>query len=132
MFLKSLAAMAAATFALSAAAQVKVGVITGATGPGASLGIPYKNTFSVLPKTLGGQPVQYLILDDATDPTNAVKQARKLIAEDQVDLLIGSSSTPTASAIADVAAETKTPQITLSPVSPGAAKNRWVFTVPQP
>lgn len=115
-----------------ALAQIKVGVITGATGPGASLGIPYKNTFSVVPKTLGGQQVQYVILDDATDPTNAVKLARKLIAEDKVDLIIGSSSVPAATAITDVSAELKTPQIALSPVGAAASKNTWVFTIPQP
>lgn len=119
-------------FSMPALAQVKVGVITGATGPGASLGIPYKNTFTVLPKTLGGQPVQYIILDDATDPTNAVKLARKLVVEYKVDLLIGSSSVPAATAITDVAAELKTPQIALSPVGAAAAKNPWVYSIPQP
>jgi branched-chain amino acid transport system substrate-binding protein len=127
----ALAALAAAV-TLPVSAQVKVGIITGATGPGASLGIPYKNTFSVVPKTLGGQPVQYIVMDDATDPTNAVKLARKLIAEDKVDLILGSSSVPAATAITDVAAELKTPQIALSPVGAAAAKNPWVFSIPQP
>lgn len=125
-------AAAMAAFAMTSIAQVKVGVITGATGPGASLGIPYKNTFSVLPKTLGGQPVQYVVMDDATDPTNAVRLARKLIVEDKVDLLIGSSSVPAATAITDVAAELKTPQLALSPVGGAASKNPWVFSIPQP
>lgn len=118
--------------ALPAAAQVKVGVVVGATGPGASLGIPYKNTFAVLPKTLGGQPVEYIVMDDGTDPTNAVKHARKLITEDKVDLIIGSTSVPAATAVTDVAAELKTPQIALSPVGAAAAKNPWVFSIPQP
>lgn len=130
---KLLATMAVlSVMSAPAFAQIKVGVVTGATGPGASLGIPYKNTFSVLPKTLGGQQVQYVILDDATDPTNAVKLARKLIAEDKVDLIIGSSSVPAATAITDVSAELKTPQIALSPVGAAASKNPWVFTIPQP
>lgn len=130
---KTLAIAAAlAALALPSMAQVKVGVITGATGPGASLGIPYKNTFGILPKTLGGQPVQYIVVDDATDPTNAVKMARKLITEDKVDLLIGSSSVPAATAITDVAAELKTPQLALSPVGGAASKNAWVFSIPQP
>jgi len=130
---KTLAAAALLSLlALPSAAQVKVGVITGATGPGASLGIPYKNTFTVLPKTLGGQSVEYIVMDDATDPTNAVKHARKLITEDKVDLIIGSSSVPAATAITDVAAELKTPQIALSPVGAAAAKNPWVFSIPQP
>jgi branched-chain amino acid transport system substrate-binding protein len=130
---KLLATMAVmSVISAPALAQIKVGVITGATGPGASLGIPYKNTFSVVPKTLGGQQVQYVILDDATDPTNAVKLARKLIGEDKVDLIIGSSSVPAATAITDVSAELKTPQIALSPVGAAASKNPWVFTIPQP
>jgi branched-chain amino acid transport system substrate-binding protein len=115
-----------------AAAQIKVGVVLAATGPAASLGIPSKNTYAVLPKTLGGQAVEYIILDDATDPTNSVKHARKLITEDKVDLIVGASTTPTSSAVADVAAELKTPQLTISPVTPAAAKNPWTFPVSQP
>ncbi len=132
MKMKIFALSALAALTLPVAAQIKVGVITGATGPGASLGIPYKNTFTVLPKTLGGQPVEYIIMDDATDPTNAVKHARKLITEDKVDLIIGSSSVPAATSITDVSSELKTPQIALSPVGPAASKNPWVFTIPQP
>jgi branched-chain amino acid transport system substrate-binding protein len=124
------AALAAAT--LAANAQVTVGVLVGATGPGASLGIPYRNTFTVLPTTLGGQPARYVILDDATDPSNAVRNARRLATEDRVDVLVGSSSVPTSTAITDVAAELRVPQIALSPVAPAALKNPWVFVVPQP
>jgi hypothetical protein len=58
------AALAIATAAL---AQIKLGVSLSATGPGAALGIAEKNTLGMLPKTLGGQPVDYIILDDATD-----------------------------------------------------------------
>lgn len=132
MFRTAIIAAAASLLAVSANAQVKVGIITASTGPGASLGIPYKNTFSVTPKTLGGQPIEIIYMDDATDPTNAVKHARKLITEDEVDLIIGSSNVPTASAISDVVTELKTPQIALSPVTPAAAKSPWVFTIPQP
>ena len=83
---------------LPAHADVTVGVIVGATGPGASLGIPYKNAFSVLPPTVGGEKVRYIILDDATDPSTAVKNARKLITEDKVDVILGSSSVPASTA----------------------------------
>ncbi|QFZ85165.1 ABC transporter substrate-binding protein [Variovorax paradoxus] len=114
------------------ALAVKVGVITAATGPGASLGIPYKNTFAALPATLGGEPVSYIILDDATDPANAARLARKLVSEEQVDLIIGSGNVPTASAISFVASETKTPQIALSPLTGEPAKNPWVYSVSLP
>lgn len=113
-------------------AQVTVGVITAATGPGASLGIPYKNTFAALPSTLGGEPVTYVVLDDATDSATAARLARKLVTEDKVDLIIGSGNVPTAAAISYVASETKTPQIALSPLSGEPAKSPWVYSVSLP
>lgn len=125
-------AIAISAVSVSAYADITVGVIVGATGPGASLGIPYKSTIEILPPTLGGEKARYIILDDATDPTNAVKHARKLVSEEKVDVIIGSSSVPSAVAITDVAAELKTPQVALSPVGGAAAKNPWVFSVPQP
>ncbi|RZL59695.1 MAG: ABC transporter substrate-binding protein [Variovorax sp.] len=131
---KLIAATAAAVvlFATPVMAQIKVGVILGATGPGAALGIPYKNTFAVLPKTLGGQPVEYILRDDATDPTNGVKFARDLIVGDKVDLLIGSTSVPSSIAMSDVAAQLKTPQIALASVGAAVSKNPWLFTIVQP
>jgi branched-chain amino acid transport system substrate-binding protein len=125
-------AAAATLAALPAAAQVKVGIVTGSTGPGASLGIPYKNTFAALPDKLGGEPVTYIVLDDTTDPATAAKLARKLVTEDKVDLIIGSGNVPTASSISYIASETKTPQIALSPLSGEPAKNPWVFSVSLP
>ncbi len=113
-------------------AEVVVGVLVGATGPGASLGIPYKNAFTILPATLGGEKVRYIVLDDATDPSSAVKNARKLITEDKVDVLIGSTSVPTATAVVEVASELKTPQIALSPVAAPPNKLEWTFPIPQP
>ncbi|MDB5873271.1 MAG: branched-chain amino acid transporter substrate-binding protein [Ramlibacter sp.] len=133
MIKKWIAACAAlVAMATPAIAQVKVGVIVGATGPGASLGIPYKNTFGVLPKTLGGHQVEYIVRDDATDPTNGVKFARDLIVGDKVDLLIGSTSVPSSIAISDVAAQLKTPQIALASVGASVSKNPWLFTIVQP
>ena len=76
------AAAVLAALSAPALAEVKVGVITAATGPGASLGIPYKNTFAALLQTLGGEPVTYIVFD-ATDPAAAARLARKLVTEDK-------------------------------------------------
>jgi branched-chain amino acid transport system substrate-binding protein len=132
--MKKLIAACAAAIALAAPAlaQVKVGVIIGTTGPAAGLGIPYKNTFAILPKTLGGQPVDYIIRDDASDPTNAVKFARDLVVGDKVDLLIGAGTVSSSLAIADVAAQLKTPQIAMAPVGAEISKNPWMFASVQP
>lgn len=125
--------LAAAFAASSANAEVTIGVSLGATGPGASLGVHYKNAFTLLPKTLGGEPVKYIILEDGSDPTNAAKNARKLVTEDHVDALMGSNGVPSALQMIQVAAEAKTPMIALTPVSALTPdKLHWTFVVPQP
>ena len=120
----------------SATAQdIKVGVTLSATGPAASLGIPERNTFQLAPEKIGGRKVQWIILDDASDTTAAVKNTRKLIGEDKVDVVIGSTVTPNSLAMVDVVAEAETPMISMAAsariVEPVDAKRRWVFKTPQ-
>ncbi len=124
-------ALALVLVAGSAWADITIGVSVSATGPAASLGIPEKQTFALLPQTVGGEKVRYIVLDDATDPSTAVKNARKLTGEDKVDALIASTATPTSIAILEVAVETKTPQISMAPFAPPADKAPWVFITPQ-
>jgi len=125
-------ALATALAAGGAHAQVTVGVTLGATGPGASLGIHYKNAFQLMPKTLGGQAVKYIILEDGSDATNAGKNARKLITEDQVDVVMGSNGVPSSLQIAQVATETQTPFLCLTPSAVKPDVYKWTFSVPQP
>jgi branched-chain amino acid transport system substrate-binding protein len=112
-------------------ADITIGVCVSATGPAASLGIPEKQTIALLPPTMGGEKVRYIVLDDATDPSTAVQNARKLTGDDKVDAIIGSTATPTSIAIYGVASETKTPQISMAPFPPIADKAPWVFITPQ-
>lgn len=127
--------MMASAFAALAQADINVGVIVSATGPAASLGIPEKNTIALMPKTLGGQKVNYIVLDDASDTTTAVKDIRKLITEDKVDVVIGSTITPNSLAMIDVAAEGETPMISMAAssriVDPANPKVKWIFKTPQ-
>jgi branched-chain amino acid transport system substrate-binding protein len=111
----------------AASAQVTVGVILGATGQSSSLGIPEKNAIELLPQTMGGVAVKYVILDDGGDPGAAVKSMRQLTEESKADVIIGSTSVPTALALADTALKTKTPQISLAPMP----TNAYTFCVPQ-
>jgi branched-chain amino acid transport system substrate-binding protein len=123
----------AALLCTAAQAEITVGVSLGTTGPGASLGVPYKNGFTLVPKTLGGEPVRYIILDDESKPDNAAKNARKFVTEDKVDALMGSTGVPSALAMTQVAAEAKTPLVALTPLPPLAADRApWTFIVPQP
>ena len=129
--LRNLLALVLAGTATSVLADITVGVTLSTTGPVASLGIPEKNTITLMPTSIGGEKVKYIVLDDASDPTAASKNARKLVSEDKVDVIIGSSSTPTSTAVLEVAAESKTPQIALAPFAPAADKAAWVFQMPQ-
>ena len=116
-------------------ADVRIGVIASSTGPTAIVGIPQKNTVALLPTEIGGQKVEYIVLDDASDPTNAVTGVKKLIAEQRVDALIGPTTTPAALAILDFVAESKTPLVTTvgssAIIQPLDDKKRWVFKTTQ-
>jgi branched-chain amino acid transport system substrate-binding protein len=121
--------------AASAWADITVGVTVSATGPAASLGIPEKNTVALMPKTIGGQKVNYIVLDDASDTTAAVANTRKLITESKVDIILGSTTTPNSLAMIDVVAESQVPMISMAAsariVEPQDAKRRWVFKTTQ-
>ena len=132
---KTLLATLLSTLAIGALADINVGVTLSATGPAASLGIPEKNTIALLPTSIAGQKINYLVLDDASDTTTAVKNVRKLISESKVDLIIGSTTTPNSLAMIDVVAENETPMIAMAAaariVEPMDDKRKWVFKTPQ-
>ena len=130
-----LAAAVALALPAAASAQVKVGVTVSSTGPAASLGIPERNTVALLPTEVAGQKIEYIVLDDATDTTQAVRNMRKLGTEDKVDVVIGTSVVPGSLAMLDVAGELKLPMISVAAsakiVSPVEDKRRWAFKTPQ-
>ena len=130
-FTRSAAALALALGAGSALADITIGASISLTGPTSALGIPTKNGMALWPKEIAGEKLNVIILDDATDPTLAVKNTRKFITEDKVDIIVGSVATPVAAAMADVAAEGKTVQLMLSPVNLPEGRGGWSFRMPQ-
>ena len=134
-FGRPLLAAALALACSLASAQIKVGVTISTTGPAASLGIPERNAVALMPRTIDGKSIEYIVLDDASDPVNAVQNTRKLIADDKVDIVLGSTTTPNSLAMIDVVAEAKTPMIAIASslriVDPVDAKRFWVFKTPQ-
>jgi len=121
--------------AAGASAQIKIGLMVSATGPTSAIGIPQKNTGALLPAKIGDATVEYIQLDDGGDTTRAVQNAKKLIQENNIDALIGPSTTPNALAILPVIAEAKVPLMatvgTQSVVEPLDAQRRWVFKTTQ-
>ncbi len=124
-------ALAAACAAAAAQADLTIGVSISLTGPTSALGIPTKNGIALWPTSIAGEKLNVIVLDDATDPTKAVQNTRKFLSEDKVDVIVGSTATPVAAAMADVAAEGKTVQLMLSPVNLPPGKGDWSFRMPQ-
>jgi branched-chain amino acid transport system substrate-binding protein len=124
----------AAAFGLmtgQANADLTVGVIQPVTGAAAGLGIPAKNALALWPETIAGEKVKLIVLDDGSDPTQASKAARKLIGEDHVDVIVGSTGTPAAIAVSDIAAETHTVQLATAPMEVPEGRGGWTFRLPQ-
>ncbi len=133
--LVGLAATAAVLALPAKAAEINVGLITAMTGPGASIGIPYaKGTAAgvAYKDEVDGIKLNVIQLDDATDPSNATRNARKLIEQDKIDVLMGSGSTPSSIAITAVCHELKVPCITLAPVNMPGEPGSWMISMPQP
>ncbi|CAG0959043.1 Leu/Ile/Val-binding protein [Burkholderiales bacterium] len=129
------AALALAFTSTAATAQVKIGVIASTTGPTAVVGIPQKNTAALLPKKIGDLSVEYIVLDDASDPTQSVMNVKKLLAEHRIDALIGPSGSPNAVGVVPFMAESGTPMLapvgTTAVVLPMDERKRWVFKTTQ-
>jgi branched-chain amino acid transport system substrate-binding protein len=129
------AALAAAFAASALAADLKVGLSVSLSGPNSSLGIPYAKGMQAAvayKPEINGRKVQLVVLDDGSDPTNAGRNARKLVEEEKVDVLMGSSGVPATIAISQVGRESRTPMIGLSPISLPPAEADWTVTVAQP
>lgn len=129
---KRLLAVLLAAWSGAVCAEVVVGVSVSSTGSGASLGTHVANVIPLLPKTVGGEPVRYVMLDDSSDPAVGARNARKLITEEKVDVIIGSSTVPVAIAQGNVANEVGIPIIAICPIPLDPAKQPYSFAVPQP
>jgi branched-chain amino acid transport system substrate-binding protein len=130
-----------AVFGAAQEAPLPIGVVVSATGPAASLGIPERNTLSLLEGVINeaggvaGREVRFIILDDASDTTQAVRNTRSLIEEQNVIAIIGTTTTPASLGMIDVVGEAQVPMISLGAsktiVEPVEGPRAWVFKTPQ-
>jgi branched-chain amino acid transport system substrate-binding protein len=129
---KTLLALAlTAVTSTAALAEIKIGVSLSLTGPGSGLGTPMQKQLQLFPKTIGGEKVTLIVLDDASDPGKGSANARRFVTEDKVDVIFGSCITPVAAAMTDIASEAGTVQIAGSPVGVPPGKDKWLFRLPQ-
>ncbi|HET7342037.1 MAG TPA: ABC transporter substrate-binding protein [Methylomirabilota bacterium] len=130
-----------------AAAQepYRIGAIFSITGPGSSLGIPERDTALMLEADINARgglkgpdgklhPLKIVIYDDASDETKAVLAAKKLIDEDKVAAIVGTTLSGTSLAILDTVQKAEVPLVScaaaLKIVEP-VAERKWVFKTPQ-
>ncbi len=110
--------VATAAFALLAAsplamaqAKLKVGLMLPATGTFAALGTAIENGFKLYVSEqggkLGGRVVEYVNVDDESDPSKATDNINKLIKRDNVDVVVGTVHSGVAMAMAKVARDSK-------------------------
>ena len=126
-----IAAAAALALAGPALADITTGVVAPLTGPASGLGIPVGNQVKLWPSSIAGEKLKVIVLDDATDPTNGTKIAKRFVTEDKVDVIMGSVATPVAIPVAAVAAESGTPQLAWSPAVLPPGQDKWTFRMPQ-
>jgi branched-chain amino acid transport system substrate-binding protein len=135
-------ALAAALTAIAPGVQaqpapIKIGTVLSTTGPAAFLGDPTLKTLQLYVERLNaqggllGRPLQLISYDDASDANNANTLMRRLTDSDQVDLVIGGSTTGSSMAMVPIAEKAGVPFIAL-----GAAVvivepvKKWVFKIP--
>jgi branched-chain amino acid transport system substrate-binding protein len=123
----------------------KIGAIFSITGPGSSLGIPERDTALMIEADVNARggvkgpdgkmhPLKLVIYDDASDETKAVLAAKKLIDEDKVTAIVGTTLSGTSLAIVDTVQKAEMPLVSCAAaakiVEP-VAERKWVFKTPQ-
>ena len=123
----------------------KIGAIFSITGPGSSLGIPERDTALMIEADVNARggikgpdgkmhPLKLVIYDDASDETKAVLAAKKLIDEDKVTAIVGTTLSGTSLAIIDTVQKAEMPLVSCAAaakiVEP-VAERKWVFKTPQ-
>jgi branched-chain amino acid transport system substrate-binding protein len=98
--------------ALAQGAKLKVGLMLPATGTFAALGTAIENGFRLHVAEqggkLGGREIEFVKVDDESDPAKATDNVNKLIKRDNVDVLVGTVHSGVAMAMAKVAKDTGT------------------------
>jgi branched-chain amino acid transport system substrate-binding protein len=132
------AALAGAAIAATPvhAQEIKVGFVTSLSGKASSIGLNYEKGFNAAvayKSEVDGHKIKVIRLDDVSDPSAATQAARKLVEQEKVDIMIGTSSAPGATAMLSIANELKVPLIAISPVRLAIPKegHPWGVATPQ-
>ncbi|MGD8554321.1 MAG: ABC transporter substrate-binding protein [Anaerolineales bacterium] len=144
----ALLAAACGTGEPEAGGAYKIGFASAITGPGSSLGEPERNTAEMIAEQLtadGGvlgadgkmHPVEVIIYDTESNPDTAVSVVRRLIEEDEVQVIVAGSLSGNSLAIVPVVTEAEVPYISMASarsiiMNPETGDTyAWAFKTPQ-
>ncbi|MBV6274469.1 ABC transporter substrate-binding protein [Alcaligenaceae bacterium CGII-47] len=129
----------ATTFGLAAqAAQaadpIRIGSVVSATGPAGFLGDPQTKTLEMYVDSINkaggvlGRPLELVSYDDGSDVNKASSFTKRLIHNDQVDVIIGGTMSGAAMAMIPQVEENQIPLITMAgAISIVEPAKKWVF-----
>jgi branched-chain amino acid transport system substrate-binding protein len=138
--LKTLAAGVALTLgAVSAFAAdpIKIGSVLSVTGPAAFLGDPELKTLQMYVEEINkkggviGRPLQLVHYDDGSDASKANGFVKRLIEDDNVDVLVGGTTTGSTMSMVPIVEKANIPFISLAgAVVITEPVKKWVFKTP--
>lgn len=109
--------------AVAADGPIKIGAIVSATGPASFLGDPQQKTLQQYVDKINaaggvlGRKLALVLYDDASDANKANAFTRRLIIQDEVDVIIGASTTGSTMAMVPQIEAAKIPAISLAAAS---------------
>ena len=110
--LTALALACIATLGHAQQGKLKVGLMLPFSGTFAALGVAIENGFKLHVEEhggkLGGREIEYIKVDDESDPAKATDNVNKLIKRDNVDVIVGTVHSGVAMAMAKAAKESGT------------------------
>lgn len=131
---------------MAAGTPYKIGVVVASTGGASSLGVPEKNTAEMVAAELAESgitgpdgvvhPVEVIIYDSESNPDTAASAVSRLINEDEVDVIVGGSTSGNSLAIVPLATENQVAFVSMG--SAGAiitdpetgTEREWIFKTP--
>lgn len=116
---------------------IRIGVVVSVTGSASSLGEPERNTVQLFEQEfseVGGAEIEWIVEDDASDPTQAVTAVKQMIDRENVHAVVCCTVSPNSLAIIETVHGDEVPNISLAAaaqiVEP-ASEREWVFKTPQ-
>ncbi|MGE5373071.1 MAG: ABC transporter substrate-binding protein [Solirubrobacterales bacterium] len=119
---------------------IKIGAVIDISGPGASLGVPERDSIELWEEQvnknggINGRPVDVIILDNESDETKSVLAFKKLVNEENVVAVAGASQSGTSIAMINSATQAQIPLVSAAAskkIIDPIGERKWIFKTAQ-